>query len=407
MSIVKKNRILVLLFEVFYGFTFNIVGTISISEIFVVIYTSVHLMTDKILRNSDFKKVGYLYLCLLFSQVISEIIVGNTLENSLKGIAVTIVSFCHFYFLLRLFFQDKKIILWVIAGLVLKSIFFGREGDFVDSMEGEDAIYLKFYVAPLISNVLLFLSFWIRKKYISEVLFVLFGIFFIVAGARSMGLILFLSGIASILLVKKIAIKNIWSSVCLFFAIGYFSYVVYVDGVLSGSISSGNNVQLLNVSDNKYNPVNLLLAGRSEVYVGLMAFLDEPLYGHGAWAKDSDKNHKYSIMMAKMHGDKYTTYSPNAIIPSHSIIIGYAMYNGVFALLFFLFIISIFLKYGYICIQSNIHGPLIIVFFMISMIWVSFCSPIAHFRFDIPLYMSFIFYLYGQTKKKGGICYHR
>lgn len=44
-----------------------------------------------------------LYIGILIAQCLSEIMVNNKLNNSLKGCSVTIMSFLHFYFLLKVF----------------------------------------------------------------------------------------------------------------------------------------------------------------------------------------------------------------------------------------------------------------------------------------------------------------
>lgn len=112
------------------------------------------------------------------------------------------------------------------------------------------------------------------------------------------------AGMVAYLMEHKQLIPNkkalIAASVLLLLA-GYGFYVYYVNRVIAGEITSGNSQQLL-VCKNPYNPLELLMAGRSEVWVGWQAFMDKFWLGHGAWPYDTTGH--YQRLMYTMHGER-------------------------------------------------------------------------------------------------------
>lgn len=402
----KKDILLILLFEIGFGLTFNIVGSISASEIFLIFFAIIKVSNDSLLRCKEFKTIALLYILLIVSQCISEFMVENDINSAMKGIAITVVSFCHFYFLLHIFLKDRNIILWLILGAILRSVIWGysSDGDIDGALTGEEATFLKFFLAPLIVNILMFV---IVKRYIKmrELLFVYLGMLLVIAGARSYGMITLITGIVCIFLKKRtITNKQLLSYTIPIIVIGYVLYVVYVNNVLSGNIISGNNEQLL-IVDNPYNPIYLLLAGRSEVFVGWMAFMDAPLWGHGSWPQDI--GYHYISIVSSLHDKDFNieAYIGPGVIPTHSVLIGYGTFNGIFALIILLYMMVIFFKQALFSLRIKDHLKIILVFYTIQLLWNLLFSPLSHFRQTLPLYMAFIFVTYLQNKNIKEVLY--
>lgn len=396
-----KNILLIFLFELGFGIKFNIVGEISISELFLLIYTPFIVSKIRWSKAKGLKKVTIAYILLLTIQIISEVLVGNGLSNSLKGLAITVVSYLHFIFLFYHLTKDKRIILVIILSQIAMNLLFGtsfEEQSAEDILAGEAATYLKFYIAPL--TILIFLAISVIYKNRSfPILFSLLGIVFILLGARSSGGMALFAGMLAYLMEYKRLIPNkkalLVASVLLLLA-GYGFYVYYVNRVLAGEITSGNNQQLL-VCKNPYNPLELLMAGRSEVWVGWQAFMDRFWFGHGAWAYDTTGHYQrlmYTLSdnILALTKDKV---SYHFLIPSHSVVVGCGMMNGIFAFLSMIYIIFYFLKRGFITLGfCERKYLLVLAYYEYNLFWNALFSPQSHFRQTLPIAFAIILILY-------------
>ncbi len=398
----RKEVFLIILFELGFGLKFNLIGEISISEVFLIIYFLTHFFTDSIRKNRDFKHIYYLYICLFLFQCLSELMVGNKLDNSLKGISVTVVSFFHLYFLIKLFIKNKLLAMWALVGMLLRGYIWGGDisGDVDSALSGEDATFLKFYIAPIITYIILIYSV-IKPKKTTSAVFMYVGVFFIIAGTRSSGGTVFLTGVISWLILNKnrISKKTVYKYSFLILAIGYSSYYIYVDYVMSGNIKSGNNQQLFR-AENPYNPINLLMVGRSETFVGLQAFMDKPLWGYGSWKLDSETGYKYSILRYDIQNSESERmiFKSTDRIPCHSVIVGWGTYNGIFVFIMGLFIIIYTYKRGFQSLQVYDSMNIMLIFCLLQGCWHALFSPPSHFRYSLPLYMAFSVVSYWKVK---------
>lgn len=396
-----KTYLLIFLFELGWGIKFNIVGEISISELFLLVYTPFIIAKIRWQKTKELKSITLAYLVLLAAQIFSEVLVGNGLSNSLKGLAITVVSYLHFIFLFYHLTKDKRIILVIILSQIAMNLLFGtsfEEQSAEDILAGEAATYLKFYIAPL--TILIFLAISVIYKNRSfPILFSLLGIVFILLGARSSGGMALFAGMVAYLMEYKQLIPNkkalLVASVLLLLA-GYGFYVYYVNRVLAGEITSGNNQQLL-VCKNPYNPLELLMAGRSEVWVGWQAFMDRFWFGHGAWAYDTTGHYQrlmYTLSdnILALTKDKV---SYHFLIPSHSVVVGCGMMNGIFAFLSMIYIIFYFLKRGFITLGfCERKYLLVLAYYEYNLFWNALFSPQSHFRQTLPIAFAIILILY-------------
>lgn len=135
------------------------------------------------------------------------------------------------------------------------------------------------------------------------------------------------------------------------------------------------------------NPINLLVMGRTETFVGWVAFMDKPLFGHGAWVKD--ETGKYQSLMIKFKKSNQSVMGIG-LIPSHSVLIGAGMQNGILAFIFMGSILILFLKNGIKSLNKNDPYLIIIISFIISIIWIGLFSPVSHFRLTLPLFFAFL-----------------
>lgn len=385
------TKILLILFELGFIITFNIVGTISLSELFLIV-SSVYYLPKINFRNKDISELTKLYLFLLVAQILSEFFVGNDLNNALKGLAITVVSFLHVMFLYSYLKKDCRLVIYCIIGIIMRLILAGDllGDESVGSVGDSKFVFLlKFYGVPIVYNTLLILTI-IKSKWRVEVIFISLGLLFIGLGARSGGMILFLAGAIYYLIISKksLGIKSYTPIIVAGFFVLMGGYFFYVNKVLSGEITSGNSEQLLRL-ENPYNPVNLLMTGRTEAFVGAVAFMDNPLTGWGAWAEDPDW--KYHIL-GQTIGSKgeIKNFDMVNVIPSHSVLIGSGMQNGIFALLAMLSIFIFTIRRAVYSIKAMDIYSLFLVGYLLDFCWISMFSPLSHFRLTLPLIMVFI-----------------
>lgn len=405
-----KTYILIFLFELGFGIKFNIVGEISISELFLFVYTPFVIARIQWSKSKELSSITIAYVLLFCAQIFSELLVSNGLANSLKGLAITVVSYLHFIFLFYNLTKDKRLILVIILSQIAMNLIFGtsfEEQSAEDILAGEAAVYLKFYIAPLI--ILIFLAFSVISKNRNlPIFFSLLGFGLIILGARSSGGMALIAGMVAYLMEHKNLIPNkrilVLVSVILLF-ISYGFYVYYVNMVLSGDITSGNNQQLL-VCKNPYNPLELLMTGRKEVWVGWQAFMDKFWFGHGAWAYDTTGYYQklmYS-MTDNLSALTKERISFHYLIPSHSVLIGSGTMNGILAFCSMVYVIFFFFKKGLISLEfCESKYLLVLAYYDYNLLWNALFSPQSHFRQTLPIAFAIILIIYLSDRNKKNI----
>ena len=381
-----------LIYELLRGVYVNLIGSISLGDIMAII------MLPFVFRDIPFnnypvlKKVTWLYLIYLGTQILSEIVIQNDLTNAIKGFAVTILSYISvMYLFARL--KDRLILIPYMLFLeALNALIFMQSADIASSgMEFDmtSVAFFKFKIVPIISNIVMVICYILLKRgYKKATILLLFSvvIFYIFKGSRSASLVLFLS--ASILLFSKYLIlykKSMPFLLCFFTIFIYMGYLLWITNISSINSNSSEQVQRMS---NIYNPFELLEQGRTDVIVGMNAFTDKLMWGHGSWAMDKDM--KYTYQMVKLTKgyvpQGYGRNSRTMPVPSHSVLIGAGVANGIFAFIAMSTLFLFFIKLGYRLIKGYLLTPFIaIVFYLIfQLIWIFLFSPTSHLRQSLP-----------------------
>lgn len=381
-----KNGIFMLFVELMFLFKFNIGGEISIGEIILILWF--FLYYHKLRRVLYWSHFFRLYILLLVSQIISELFVSNGINDSLRGIMVTIVSFFHLSFLLYFTHRDKRKLLFAFVGAALSVLLTKFDTDISVNMieSGEAAAYVKMRIAPVAGYVLMTISVFLSKR-INLFLFTTIGGVIILLGARSGGMFIVVSGIFGYYLSsgKKISIKSKMPVFLVAVLLLYVGYYYYASAVLEGRITSGNNEQIL-MMQNPYNPFELLYVGRGEFFVGIQAFMDRFWLGFGAWAKDTTGY--YWKLLHEMKGIEKDWHG--VWLPVHSVWIGWGVYNGILCFIAGTRIVQFILKKSLLMFEHNLYDNKYmscIAYCMISFIWNLLFSPPSHFRYTLPILM--------------------
>ena len=120
------DKILVILF--FFGshITFNIVGSLSLSELLSLFYL-LFLNSKGLLRHREVLSFTHLFLLLETTKVISEFFVSNGISSTLKGLAIPLFSVLNTLFLTRLLLRDKDNMGACLLTYVVSALFLGNQ----------------------------------------------------------------------------------------------------------------------------------------------------------------------------------------------------------------------------------------------------------------------------------------
>lgn len=372
---------------------FNIGGDVGIGELCMIIYMGIHF--HEIIRNPLVRVLGKLYLTLFFAQLFSELFVTNGLNDSIRGLMVTVMSFCHLSFLMHFFLKDSRIIVFCLLGAGTQILLLPTQLDEATRLEtimdGENAVYAKMRLAPALGYILSAMAMFTKKRF-SIMLFVVVGCLLFVAGARNGGMTFVLAAISAMFLFnKRKKIKLSKFNILFLVAVSYISYILYVEGVKSGIFISGNNNRVLDI-DNPYNPLELIYGNRTEFFVGIYAFMDHFFLGMGAWAKDVTGEY-WELLHRLSNNDSGFI---GIWMPVHSVFMGWGVYNGILAFLAGLrIVVFIVKKFIYIVKHSLYCNYAVSVCFMfVTFVWNLLFSPPSHFRMSLPIYMAVIFSVY-------------
>lgn len=379
----------------------QLIGQMSLSEIVFMLWFVFNVLTGKqavLLRDGNIRKLTMLYGWLFFFQLISEIMVGNEFSNAAKGLAVTVLSYVKFTCLWSVVRKDGRLLIFLFLFTALARLFnmeLEDEGvDVADILKGTAYVFFKFKVAPLIGMLLVVMSL-LKKNVKMSLAFIVVGGICIVLGARSTGLMIFLTGaiVYAIEHMRHMSRQKVivWSAAGAILCYGVF--VMYVTAVLNGSIISGNSSEQIAKLKEPYNPVNVLLAGRKESASSLAAISDRPLTGFGAWAPDP--GYKYHMIIAESHEEEFNIARMGTnVIPSHSVILGSGVNNGIFAMFAMTLILWFFIKNGTRALYKGNEYNYLIVFCVMQLAWNGLFSPVGHFRGFFPIYFCCCLYAY-------------
>lgn len=330
---------------------------------------------------------------LLFSQIISDIYNNSEPLDYLRTWAVLLFSILSTIYFVHLLSRSNKSIIYYFFALFFIKLIFG-EGDLNISFQSQDTNYFKVrFVGFLNAAILLILFFLFTKKKVKSAIWIiiLFSLICFILDARSNGLIYFISG--SILIVKvtnaRISKSKIIVSFILVSIVFYSGYTYYVNQVLHHGFGGLNSQNQLAKIDNPYNPFELLIQGRQELYSTTIGITEKPLLGHGSWAKDPGL--KYAKLLAEFTDSDFL-YS-RGFIPTHSILLTSWLWSGVSGFLFLLFLFRKLLKSFLRFIKySNSNNPImpILVVLTVEMTWHFLFSPYGQLRIAFPLWASLI-----------------
>ena len=407
----RKSAVVLFLIGLFSYTQIRMGGKIGVSELFMCAFAPFIF----VLRFRDFSREGImplisLSLLWLCGAVISDVVNHVPLLLSIKGIAVPYVTFSTIVCLYNSLRNDIRNFKWLILGIAISTVLSvfvlqrGTAGDF--AAEG--------HTGMAIEQVVGYKLFWtnmtwewftlpIRGWYLELPLLysvsALLGvaIFQLAGGGRSQFASTFFSFVIVCMGRKWMkSMEGIKKHFILFLVVmissGMVAKYAYKYAATTGWMGSVEQRKFEGQTKKGGGVLQLLMAGRVETFVGLMAALDHPIRGHGSFAIDTNG---YYGKFVYEYGDEadLKRYMENVLIldntyiPAHSHIVLYWAWHGVCGLAFWLYVlwlmIVVFARKMHVC-------PGLFGFFAVSLpisFWNLFFSPFGQRVPDLTIYV--------------------
>ena len=381
------NKYLIFLLFLFSPMIINIGGEVSPALLFIAATSpfwikNIDIKNDTILRN-----YLLLFLIILLIQIAWFPFAKTDDFTQLKGILITVSGLMHFLYYYFVFKRDTSVIKWAILGTFVSKFIFVNV---LAEIAGNEYGLWKFHTYPHIVEgcILIYLWFIKEKKGLKlfTLLLLLVGLLGLFTGARSAGLIPLVSGLFTLIIISrknKIYPKQIIKYAIISGVTLYAAYaLIYVPNVLDGKIKGGNTLQLKK-TENPYNPLNLLMVGRTDAIIPFIAFADKPLTGWGYMTKDPNKKYYRLLYNLGNHKEqnKIRNFNTNCI-PGHSVLGYYACSYGIIVLI--ALSIMLFKSWKYVILSIVVSDKYLLyrVYGIISATWHFLFSPIAHFKYQ-------------------------
>lgn len=400
----KKNKWALFLIGCFSLTQVQIIGFIGISELVLFFLAPFCLMRDwKLLKKHGFKPIVVLTLLCLAGALLSNHFNGVNFEQAARGIASPYAIFAIIVCLHHFLYPNIYNVKWLIIGLACSgviSIFIFQPGSarssYGDLLEGRDAIqsvlgYRLFWMSQL--STWLTLPLKVAFQSVPFLYVVAVGSFLpiyalIEAGGRSSFMVYLLS--LALLVVGGRQRKTMLRLRKSFWLYSLLGMVVIFAGT-SAYRFAANHGYMGELQQQKYekqsqfgeNPLALLMGGRLESFVGLIAALDKPILGHGSWAIDTKG---YYIGFLEKYGTEKdheihrlrTSQGWQNVIPAHSQIVAFWLWYGIFGLIFWLYVLKLYVQVlsKHIAVVPQWFGYLALS--IPSALWNLFFSPFGH-----------------------------
>jgi hypothetical protein len=367
--------------------TFNVVGTLMLSDVLVAILTPILFFNKNFNKNQPYLKTILLLLLLwLVSAITSDILNSTSLTNMIKGSAAIIFFGFHIFVIFVLANQKEERLTALILGtsisFLLLLIFGGEVYSFDDGKNTPWKMGVGFGVTLLI--ILYFNKKINNERNIGKIL-LLFSPIHLFLNARSLFLIVAITGFITAFQLRIYSRAKKITAVLIVLIIIFF--VVPVSMEIYGNLTQkgffGVQAQEKYMMQTAGGEINILLAGRSESLISLKAISDSPIFGHGSWAESKEYFMMYLDILEQMGRDinwDALDQKDRFLIPGHSMLLSSWLWHGILASLFWFYILYLSLR----VISLSIAGKYSIntrdTLITIALIWDIFFSPFGQAR---------------------------
>lgn len=341
----------------------------------------------------ELRRIFYGFGVCFFGLLIADIVNGSSKEDFLRGWASILFGMSSMIFLTGYLRRSTFAPHIFLASTAIASLLL-REGALDLSMQEVNTNYFKVRFVPILEPALALAAtiLWRFNRTYSAALIFVSGLSFFVFDARSMGVIFVLASglLAAQILNVRPKPSHIVAVAVAGAVLAYAGYVHYVDLVLNYGFG-GSNAQQLAMSENPYNPVELLLIGRAELRVTATAIADKPLLGYGSWAKD--ETGRYTVLLLVLLGleERLLDYSYHGgLIPAHSVLLTSWLWAGVFGLIGILIVYGTMLRLFLASFWGRSPFAPVLCIYFTDITWAFLFSPFGSIRTSFPFIIALL-----------------
>lgn len=344
----------------------TLVGKIGISEIVVLLVAPFSYFKNQGLFRRDGVN-GFLLLCFLWlcGAVFADLYNKVPFAYSARGLACPVVILGTVIFLYPILRRNPGCFKWLLLGIAISHVITifafqrGGAGDLAAAGDTAGAIdrvvrYKLFWTNMLTTWLTLPIAGWYKKtpKFLSCCLLLfLAGYALIYGGGRSAFLVLLISFILIALVGKRRqSMKWIKKNFVLFVVVmcigGFVAKGLYKYAAKSGLMGEGERGKYELQTGGGGGALKLLMAGRSDFFIGVFCAFREPIIGYGSHGRDrydctEEFLRKYGNEADRRMADNIVQKGWYMDVSAHSHIITFWAFHGVFGLLFWLYVLKL------------------------------------------------------------------
>ena len=435
----KNNGVMLFLMGLFAMTEVYVGGFCAISELIIFMVGPFVLVNDwAYLKKDGFMPMIFLFLLTILGCLIASKINDIALPFFARGFAAiygTLMSFVCAHRLLRNDFSKVK---WFFLGYSLSiviNIFIFQRGSARHGMDvalfSEDAMEstmdsVLFWASRLPNWLFTPVRGWYLQTPATYSIFAAIAVVIVsLFGSGGSGRSAALAGLGSLCLLivggktvkDLIRLKKHIVSLLIFLMIaGMVGKMVYQRLASAGALGEQGQRKIEEQTRHGNSVLAILMAGRSEFFVGVYCAIRNPIIGYGPWAVDHEglsgeflreygAAEDYENYLRFQQAAVNQTGRKQAVIPSHSCIVGFWTWYGIFGLVLWLYILKLYWKTftAYFVCYPPWFGCIATI--LPLALWDAFFSPYGN-RVMISLFFAMCLFLKAVYEKRlpaGGV----
>lgn len=369
----------------------GIIGRFSLSEI--LMYLALPFLfaqnRTRIWNGTAVKAFGLLALFAV-AVIVSDLINDNYFQFFIRGLARPIAIGLNSLFFVLILVRSPRVLLFFFYGILPGACAgYFQESAFVMVGEAGGYVFFNAKIEPIVRSAAIILGLLLYRysRLLSAFWFIFPMIVVALFGSRSgaisylltaftLGYLWFLKGGGREKLTLTLPFMLRTGSILL---IGLTCvYGLYVYAAPRGIIGEKQQQKFYDQSATRFgaSPLGLVAAGRTAVVAGLLAGLDNPVWGLGSWPNIGE----YFVEAVDIAGEEINQqeyqYFFTQRAAGHSIIIGSWYNNGILPFSYWLFFLLVMVRgFLFFLSRDNILTPAI-VFFFYDLMWALWFSPL-------------------------------
>lgn len=332
------------------------------------------------------KTIIVLGIIWLFGQIISDLIVGNSINDELRGWSAIVVFIFLVCALAVLLASKTRRIYLLLFGMAAG----GLIKQFIEPSIYFSAEPWKFGFGPAVALLAVVAVAWkhesrMRLPRMWLIPIVALGGLSFLLSARSLGAFLILTALVSALVLGPARTQSNTKKSIMRHSIIIILSVSAAFLVVSGYKYAASNGILGIHAEEEYNidnsgKVGLFIGGRIELIPALHAIIESPIVGHGSWAKDPTLRYRnylwslynlgYKIPISELDFDMQQN-----LIPAHSTILQAWVWAGIAGAIFWFYILALMVKSGLQVLNTGCQLQIVAIFLLIWRSWDFLFSP--------------------------------